>query len=81
MAVQELAACVQIEEEDWILDLYFSIEDHMKRHILLSLAVALPQNLLEVRIAEERASEVLCCRQAAAILRRRMSYETGGARE
>ena len=75
VAVEELRRCVGVEDTAWILDLYFGIEDLLRRHALLPLAVAMPQSLVEERISKERASDRSWRRKAANVLERRLRHD------
>ncbi|MEM7431652.1 MAG: hypothetical protein AAF351_06895 [Pseudomonadota bacterium] len=65
VAVEELSHCVNADDSDWILDLYFSQLTRLEKHELLPMVLALPPASARERLTDESSSENSSNRQAA----------------
>ncbi len=72
--MKALCECYQAEDIPWLLDLYFKTEDRLRRHELLPLITALPQDAVRRRIKTELKSELRTRRDAASIATRRLEF-------
>ena len=64
-AAKVLAQCVEAQDTEWVLDLYFGLPDALLKHDLLPLIEVLPPDRVRPRVLTEARSPEAINRQAA----------------